>query len=217
MKRSNVSGLGLLSIFAVLLVFALYLPQGVVASDTTGQGEEAVVHGEGGGEDHGGGAIPAEKLWGLLWRTTNFIALVVVLFFLLRKPVGNFFRGRREDIARTLSDLELKKAEAEESYLKLERKLIELEKERENILADYIKDGEAEKEKIISNAKAMEESIMAQSRKSIDQEIEKAKNELKAEIAELSASMAEELVKNNINEQDQERLVEEYLDKVVQN
>jgi len=44
-----------------------------------------------------------------------------------------------------------------------------------------------------------------------------AKDDLVREIAEMSATMAEDLVRRNINDKDQQRLVEEYLDKVVQN
>ncbi|MBW1709142.1 MAG: ATP synthase F0 subunit B [Deltaproteobacteria bacterium] len=185
----------------------------VSAEESHGTGEAATHDaGEGG---HGG--IPAAKVWDLVFRTMNFLAMIIILVVLLRKPAGQFFGKRREEIAQTLSDLELKKAESEEQYLKLERKLIDLDSEREAIIAEYIKDGEKEKEKIIVNAREIAARIQQQAEVAIKQEVQQAKAELKREIADLAASQAEEIIKNNIDAQDQERLVEEYLDKVVPN
>jgi F-type H+-transporting ATPase subunit b len=62
----------------------------------------------------------------------------------------------------------------------------------------------------------MAERIKAQAQFTIDQETQQAKAELRQEIAELSASLAEDLLKQNINKDDQQRLVNEYLDKVGQ-
>jgi len=193
----------------------------VWASESAGAGHGEAVEaahageGESHGEEHGG--YSAAKIWDLVFRAMNFFAVAIILFFVLRKPLAQFFGNRREEIAETLADLEKKKGEAAEKYAALETRLAEIEAERDSILAEYIADGEKEKEKIIANAEDMSARIQAQAQKAIAQEIKKAKDDLKKEIAELSASMAEELVKNNINDQDQERLVEEYLDKVVTN
>lgn len=166
-------------------------------------------------EEHEG--VTADKVWDLVFRIMNFVALAAILVFVLRKPAGQFFRNRREEIARTLSDLELKKAETEEQYLKLESKLSELDKEREAVVAEYIMEGEKEKEKIIATAQEVASRIQQQAQIAIQQEIQKVKADLKREIAEIAAAQAEDLIKNNIDEKDQERLVEEYLEKVVPN
>ncbi|MBW2621733.1 MAG: F0F1 ATP synthase subunit B [Deltaproteobacteria bacterium] len=200
-----------------LILFLSMFGLGMAWASSGGSDES---HGEAAGEAHadeGHGGISAEKVWDLVYRTMNFLAVVIILFFVLRKPLGRFFSNRREEIAETLADLEKMKGEAEESYAKLEARLAEIEAERDSILAEYIADGEKEKEKIIANAEDMSSRIQTQAEKAIAQEIKKAKDALKREIAELSASMAEELVKDNISDQDQERLVEEYLDKVVTN
>ena len=210
----------LLLISFLILSLSMFGP-GMAWASSAGTGEthdEAVgeAHAdEGHGEGHGG--ISAAKVWDLVYRAMNFFAVAIILFFVLRKPMGQYFGNRREEIAETLADLEKKKGEAEEKYAQLEARLAEIEAERDTILAEYVADGEKEKEKIIANAEDMSSRIQAQAEKAIAQEIKKAKDDLKQEIAELSASMAEELVKNNINDQDQERLVEEYLDKVVTN
>ena len=178
----------------------------------------AADHGEAGahGEEHGSSATPA-KLWDLVWRTMNFVVLFVVLFVLLKKPIGNFFSGRRENIAQTLADFETKKAEAEERFKSLESKLADLSAERDRILAEYAAEGEEEKKKIIAHAEEMAERIQTQAEAAVAQEVKAAKADLVREIADMSAAKAEELIRRNINDKDQERLVEEYIGKVVQN
>lgn len=204
-------------VFVLALVLALGMcfigPNAVLAS-----GSAATAESEGHGEAAAGhGGIPEKKIWDFVWRAMNFAALFAILFFLLRKPVGNFFTGRRENIAQTLADLEKKKAEAEARFKELESKLADLTDEREKIITDYIREGEEEREKIIANAHQMAERIKNQAEVTIKQEIKTAKAELVQEIADLSANMAEEMVKQNIDDQDQVRLVEDYLGKVVHN
>lgn len=209
----------LLLIFFLIISLSIFGP-GLAWSSSGGSSEghgeaaEGSLADEAG--DHGGG-LSAEKVWDLVFRAMNFLAVVIILFLVLRKPIRQFFGNRREEIAETLADLERKKGETEESYAKLESRLAELEAERETILAEYISDGEKEKEKIIANAEEMSSRIQVQAEKAIEREIKSAKDALKQEIAELAASLAEGLVKENITDQDQERLVEEYLDKVVTN
>lgn len=206
---------------ALVLVLALALglflagPGTVLASSEGGHGRSEA-HGETtpeGGEHHG---VTPDKIWNLVFRAMNFGLLFAVLFYLLRKPLKQFLSNRRESIAQTLADLERKKAEAEARFKELEAKISDLEADRERVLAEYIKDGEEEKQKIIANAREMADRIKEQAEVTIDLEIKKAKEDLTREIAEMSASMAEDLIKKNINDQDRERLVEESLKKVVE-
>ena len=163
-------------------------------------------------------AFHRKEIWDLVWRTLNFAVLFIILFVVLRKPASQFFANRRETIAQTLEDFEKKEDPRPRLRMKeLEATLADLTQEREKIMADYVRDGEAEKEKIVAHAHEMAERIKKQAEVTISNEIEAAKNDLMSEIAGMSAAMAEDLIRKNINSQDQERLVEEYLSKVVQN
>ena len=215
--------LGRLSLVLALLLtvcLCLFGPNLTLASEGGGHAETET-HAAGADHDaHAGaghGGVSSAKVWDLIFRIQNFVAAVIILYFILRKPIRQFFGNRRQEIEDTLSELEKKKAETERQYAEMEQKLKDMESQRETILADYVRDGEAEKEKIIQNAKTMSSRIQEQAERAIQQEIQKAKSELKREIAEMSATMAEDLVKSNINDQDQQRLVEEYLTKVVEN
>ena len=49
----------------------------------------------------------------------------------------------------------------------------------------------------------------------MEQEFSNARNQLRAEAAQLSVQMAEELLRRNITIQDHEHMVKDYMDKVV--
>jgi F-type H+-transporting ATPase subunit b len=158
---------------------------------------------------------------GLNWddfipRTINFVILLAALFFILRKPLGTALKGRVEGIKEELAELEAKREEARREFALIEKRLADTVGERDAILEEFRQQGEREYEKILANAKLLAERIKSQAQFTIEQETAMAKAELRKEVAELSANVAEDLLKQNINDEDQARLVGEYLTKVQQ-
>ena len=166
------------------------------------------------GGEHEGGLIKNKPL-DLLYRTINFGVLAFILIFLLRKPVPKVLASRRQGIKDQLDDLERQKQEAERQLAEYKQKFARLDEEVEKIVAEYIRDGEAVKANIIEEAKAAAEKLQEQAKKNVAHEFQKAKQQLKAEMAEQAVAMAEELIKKYINDEDQKRIIDEYLTKVV--
>lgn len=191
--------------FGPSLILGCLMVLGLAALAWASGGEGAAEHGAG-----------SEKIWDLIWRAMNFVVLAAALVFLLRKPMKSGLSQRTENIRQELAELEAKREEAQREFAQLEEKLRSAEGEREAILAEYRDLGEREKEKIIAGAKEMAERIGKQAEFTIEQETAQAKAELKREIAEMSANLAEDLLKANITPADQSRLVDEYLSKVQQ-
>ena len=166
--------------------------------------------GASGGE---GGSKPWE--WEDTFRVMNFAVLAIALIFILRKPMSQALSSRIKVIKEQLADLETRKAEAEEKLAGYNEKLAQLEKEAENIVADYIKQGNEAKARILKEAQSSAEKLKAQAKRNIEHEFEQAKLKLQEEIFETSLAKAEEIIKNKISEDDQDRIVDEYLKKVV--
>ena len=166
---------------------------------------------EGGHDDHGGKG----KGMDLVWRSMNFVVLAGVLTFLLRKPIAKGLESRRQGIRDELDDLEGQKQEAEKRLAEYKERLKVMDQEAKKIVAEYTREGEALKAKIIEQAQVSAEKLQEQAKKNIEHEFDKAKQQLKAEMAGQAVAMAEQLIKEHINEEDQERIVDEYLTKVV--
>jgi F-type H+-transporting ATPase subunit b len=164
-----------------------------------------------------GGAHGHELNWtDFALRLMNFGILVVILVKLLKKPAGSFLSSRREDIKKQLAELELKKQEAEKKSSEYTAKLALLDTEAKKIMDEMISDGEAERQKIIDAAQKQAEYIRQQAQLAVQQEIKAARESLQEEISELSVSAAEDLLKKNLKAQDQERLVREFMGRVVE-
>ncbi len=148
------------------------------------------------------------------FRVLNFAVLVVALFLVLRKPVSTALSSRIDGIKKQLVDLEAQKEAAEKKLAEYSDKLSELEKEAEHIVADYIKQGNEAKARILKEAEASAEKLQAQARRNIEHEFDQAKTQLQAEVLEKSLAKAEEIIKEKISADDQNRLVDEYLEKV---
>jgi F-type H+-transporting ATPase subunit b len=149
------------------------------------------------------------------FRVINFVVLAVALVFILRKPLSHALGSRIKGIKEQLEDLETRKSEAERKLAEYKDKLVQLEKEAEQIIDDYIKQGHEAKARILKEAESSAEKLKAQARRNIEHEFEQAKLKLQAEIFESSLQKAEEIIKNKISSDDQDRIVDEYLKKVV--
>jgi F-type H+-transporting ATPase subunit b len=149
------------------------------------------------------------------YRVMNFIVLLIALVCLLRKPISQALGARIKGIKDQLESLDAQKAAAEKRLAEYNEKLSQLETEAEKIVAEYIKQGNEARAKILKEAEASAEKLQAQARRNIEHEFGKAKQKLQQEIVEKSLNKAEAILKKEITDQDQDRLVDEYIDKVV--
>ena len=195
MKQSHKNGLSL------LLAAGLIVGWAVMAQAT---GAENAHHGE----------ITQEKIMDLLWRTTNFIALMVILVWALKKPLVQGLQGRRQAIIDKFADLEIQKAEAERIYREYEARLAKIDAEVEVIISAAVRQGEAEKARLVAEADRAAGDLRRQAEMAIQHELAEARLSLRAEVAEQAVAMAEGLIKQHLQDADQNRLVEDYLDKV---
>jgi len=201
MKNSGSGRPHRLSKFMAVLFF-LVLLSGVFSISTA--------LGASGGEGGSKGWVSTDT-----FRVMNFAVLAIVLVYLLRKPLSQALNSRIKVIKDELEDLEARKNEAEKKLAEYNEKLAQLEKGAEKILEDYIKQGHEAKERILKEAEASAEKLKSQARRNIEHEFEQAKLKLQEEIFETSLEKAEEIIKNKISEDDQDRIVDEYLKKVV--
>jgi len=149
------------------------------------------------------------------YRVMNFVVLAAVLVILLRKPISQALKSRISGIQEQLSELEEKKKAAEAELAEYNERLLHLDKEAEKIVAEYVKQGNEAKTKILKEAESAARKIEEQAKKNIEHEVKQAKEKLKNDIFEKALAKAENLLKDKITTEDQDRLIEEYINKVV--
>lgn len=151
----------------------------------------------------------------LFYRILNFGLMVVILVLVLRKSAASkFLSNRREELEQRLLKLQREKEEAEKRYQELEAKLKEMEKSREEIIEEFKKEGEIEKARIIQKARERANYMLSQAEATIQRELQSAKERLMAEVMAMAAQRAEELLRKNIKDKDQDLLIEDFIEKV---
>ena len=167
-----------------------------------------------GGDAHGGGH---SNNWLTVdtWKVVNFGILAGIGFYLARKPVAEFFSSRKKNIEDEINDLEQKKADAQKQLAEYQTKFKNLDQESKKIVETYIQQGEEARIRIIAAAEAQAEKLEDMAKHTIEQEFKSAKVKLQFEIAQKAMEKAEEVIKTSISSDDQEKLVDQYLKKVV--
>jgi F-type H+-transporting ATPase subunit b len=164
------------------------------------------------GGDHGGHLNWTD----FAYRLVAFVILVAILVKLLKKPFCSFLTSRREDIQKLLAELESRRLEAEQRSAEQTAKLAALEEETKKIVAELVAEGEAERQKIIESAEKQAEYIKQQAQLAIQQEIKAARESLQEEIGEATVAAAETLLRKNLKSADQDRLVRDFMTRVVE-
>ncbi len=168
----------------------------------------------GGGGGHGE-AEPKGWIATDTYKVMNFAVLAIALFFILKKPLSQALNARITGIKEELESLEKRKQEAEKQLEEYNQKLAQLDGEAEKLIQEYVRQGEEAKVRIINEAQSTAEKLEEQAKRHIEQEFKHAKNQLQAEVLQEALAKAEEIIKTKISSEDQDRLVDEYLEKVV--
>jgi F-type H+-transporting ATPase subunit b len=166
---------------------------------------------EGGAHPGGGVHIP----WGeIVKQAINFLVLAGVLVYFLRKPLSSFLKERSELLRKAIDDAAKARAEAAEKLAAIEARTASLADEIAGMNAKMDVDAAAEARRLQETVAAEISRIRVQSEFTGEQEVKKAREELRREASLLSARAAEEIVRKTLSPEDQERLVRENIEKI---
>ena len=149
----------------------------------------------------------------VFWTLITFFILLVILKKFAWKPILGAVSEREEGIKNALASAENARIEMENLQSDNERILKEARHEREVML----KEARELKNKIIDDAKEeakrQSDKLVRQAQETILREKKAAISDLKAEVAKVSISIAEKVIRGELSDADkQEKLVKSMLD-----
>ncbi|MCB1215633.1 MAG: ATP synthase F0 subunit B [Deltaproteobacteria bacterium] len=150
----------------------------------------------------------------IIYAAINFATLLIVLSLALRKPLKEFFSSRKLLISQDIEESSKLKQAAQDKYQDFEQRLKNITQESQSLVEELKKTGELEKAKLLEEAMAHAEALRKNAQTMMNQELIKAKEALKRESVKLASELAEELLRQNFNAEDQKRVVEKYLSKM---
>ena len=159
-------------------------------------------------------AVGWEDLLPTLARLLNLLLFVGLMYFFLRRPLGDAFRARREGIRRDLLRAEEERNAAVAKLKEVEGRLGRLNAEVEAIRAQTQREAAEERERIEHATEEEIRKIREQARREIESAAKAARAELRAYTAEQSVKLAEELIRKEIRPEDDAHLLSEYVEEL---
>ncbi|MGI8786713.1 MAG: hypothetical protein ACR2HG_02980 [Pyrinomonadaceae bacterium] len=141
------------------------------------------------------------------WRFFNLAIFVAIMIYLLKKPLSNAFKAKRETIRAELIKAEAEKQAALAQMTATEAKLAALDAEAQKIRARAEAEAEAEKSRIMEQTEFEISKLREQAASEIERKGKQARRELRRFSAEESIRRAEEKIKSEINADKDARLV----------
>lgn len=149
-----------------------------------------------------------------LFKLINTLIVVGILYKVAYHPIRNFLKDRREGIRKALEDSEAARKEAEKELAEQRSKVADLEAELVRVREQGGKERTAMRERLEEEQENQAQRLLEQTRTTIELEASKARVELQNQAASLALNLAEEMLKKELGEADQERFVENYLAKL---
>ncbi|WP_395894123.1 F0F1 ATP synthase subunit B [Bacillus safensis subsp. safensis] len=144
----------------------------------------------------------------------QLIAMLILLALLKKfalKPLLGIMKQREDYIGNEISSAEQKHVQAEK-LLEEQRVLLKEAREESHALIENAKKiGEKQKEEIIQAARQESERLKESARTEIVKEKEQAVAALREQVASLSVLIASKVIEKELDEQAQEKLIQEYL------
>jgi F0F1-type ATP synthase membrane subunit b/b' len=142
-----------------------------------------------------------------LWKFINLAIFIAIMVYLLKKPLGEGFKAKREQIRAELIKAEQEKQAAMQRLSAADSKLTDLDNERSAVLAAAEKEAAAEAERLKREAEAEVERLRNQSGGEMNRLAQQKRAELRKFSAEESIRLAEQKIRAEINTEKDSQLV----------
>jgi F-type H+-transporting ATPase subunit b len=152
-----------------------------------------------------------------IFRLINLGLFLWIIWWAAGSKIKDFFIGRRDGIKQDLDDLQTRQMDAEKKLKAVEASIANMAQEKQQILEDAKAQGEAIKTAIIEKAKHDAEALTEQAKRTASNEAQAAVETIRAEMAEMVVAAAEKIVAEKLSAKDHDKLVDDYLTKVVLN
>ena len=151
------------------------------------------------------------------WSIIMIWITVIVLFLVLKKfffeKVKNFMETRSNSIQDAFDSAEAVNRRADEKMQNYTKRIANVEAEGREIIRDAKIKADAQAREIIEDANKQAAEMLNKAERNIEREKQKAKEEMRREVAALALMAAERIVEREIQNIGQDEIVDEVINK----
>ncbi|MCI8388828.1 MAG: F0F1 ATP synthase subunit B [Clostridiales bacterium] len=154
------------------------------------------------------------NIWQILISLCNLLILYLIIRKFLYEPVRKMLEQRRAVIDGQYSDADEAKRAALADKAAYEEKLAGAKAEAETIRQNAVAEADKRGEKLLAEAKDKADGIVRRAEAEVELEKQKAKDDIRREIADVSTKLAEKLIEREIDEKDHHELIDSFIDEI---
>ncbi len=139
------------------------------------------------------------------------VVMIIVVFFVAYKPVRKMLKKRSDHIEENIRQAEEAKAIALKNASESEETVIASKKEAAQILAVAKENAENNSKAMIEETQLQIDKMKSLAEEDIARSKEEAKEEIRQEMVSVALAASEEVLKREVNVQDNTRLVEDFI------
>lgn len=164
-----------------------------------------------GGEGH------SPSIAGLIFPLINFLIFAYLAKRYAIPPIKEYLRKRRENVINSVAEANEARSEAEKYLETYKNKLKDLAAESEKIRTELREEAEREKARVVAEAEEFAAKLKADADFLAEQEMKMARQQIRAELANLAEEAAERVIAGNLTDDDQERLISDFAQQLSRN
>ena len=156
-------------------------------------------------------SVISVNIWQILISMVNLLILTLIIKKFLYKPVKKIMDARRAAIDEDYAQAKTAREEAEQTRQNYEEAMAAAKMTGDQIIADANRTAEFRSNEIVAEARERASEIRRQAEADAVLERKKAEDEMKHEIANVSAQLTGKLLQREINEEDHRNLIDSFL------
>jgi F-type H+-transporting ATPase subunit b len=153
----------------------------------------------------------------VIWTIITFVCLAAVLSKFAWKPMLKALSDREEKIRSALEEADRARTEAAEMIKQNEKNLARAEEEYQKMIREGKAFAEKMKEEIMAKAKQQAQQELKMATEEIQRNVEAAKLQLRAEVADLAIKATEKILEETLDEKRQKKLMDSVINQLPKN
>ncbi len=151
------------------------------------------------------------NIWALIAQLISFLILVLVMIFLVYKPVKKYLNSRREKLDNEVKQTKENNEKALENVLTSEKEIAKSKDKAKAIINNAEINASKKRDEIILNAKEEAKDIINNANITANKIKEDAKLELKNQIVDTALQASKKVLEREVKESDNEKIIDDFI------
>ena len=155
--------------------------------------------------------IISVNIWQILLSLANLLIMFLILKRFLFKPVQKVFDTRKEEVDTMYAQANESRSQAEDMKHEYETRLAAAREEADGLVRSAVQTAQKRSDAIVAEASSQASHLKQKASEEIAQERRQMLQDVRGEISDIAVSIASKVVEREINAQDHQDFVDDFI------